>query len=107
MAVRETNPIRLYLDILPDPCEVGYFPHFRRRCLHIRMKKIQWEDANMVIVFLKHFDTAKQSLSGVGKVYVPNASKVCDLIPIINERMKWAPGTLLKLYEVTNGTVSI
>jgi len=71
------------------------------------MKKIQWEDAKMVIIFLKHFDAAKQSLSGVGKVYVPNESKVCDLVPIINERMKWAPGALLKLYEVTNKTVSI
>ena len=30
------------------------------------------------------------------------ASKVGDLIPVINERMRWTPGTPLKLYEVRN-----
>ena len=52
------------------------------------------------MVFLKHFDTSKQTLHGVGKSYVPRNSKVGDLFPIINERMRWTPGTPLKLYEV-------
>lgn len=52
------------------------------------------------MIFLKHFDTSKQSLYGVGKVYMARASKVGDLIPVINERMRWTPGTPLKLYEV-------
>ena len=52
------------------------------------------------MIFLKHFDTTKQALYGVGKVYVQRGSKVGDLIPIINERMRWTPGTPLKLYEV-------
>jgi Ubiquitin carboxyl-terminal hydrolase len=52
------------------------------------------------MVFLKHFDTSKQSLVGAGKVYVLRTSKVGDLIPIINERMRFTPGTPLKLYEV-------
>jgi ubiquitin carboxyl-terminal hydrolase 7 len=51
------------------------------------------------MVFLKHFDTSKQNLLGVGKVYMQRTSKVGDLIPIINERMRWTPGTPLKLYE--------
>ena len=52
------------------------------------------------MIFLKHFDTSKQTLYGVGKVHVQRASKVSDLVPIINERMRWTPGTPLKLYEV-------
>ena len=51
------------------------------------------------MIFLKHFDIANQKLTGVGKVYVPRANKVSDLIPLINERMRWTPGTPLKLYE--------
>ena len=61
------------------------------------------DNVGTIMIFLKHFDTAKQSLFGVGKVYIPRASKVDDLIPIINEKMKWASGTQLKLYEVTDG----
>ncbi len=56
--------------------------------------------AGSIMIFIKHFDIANQKLTGVGKVYVPRANKVSDLIPIINERMRWTPGTPLKLYEV-------
>jgi ubiquitin carboxyl-terminal hydrolase 7 len=52
------------------------------------------------MVFLKHFDTSKQTLLGAGKAYVPRNSKVGDLCPVINERMRWPAGTPLKLYEV-------
>jgi len=51
------------------------------------------------MVFLKHFDTSKQTLCGIGKVYIPKTSKVADLVPLINERMRWPPGTPLKLFE--------
>jgi ubiquitin carboxyl-terminal hydrolase 7 len=56
----------------------------------------------MVIIFLKYFDIMKQSLFGVGEIHMRGAKKVSNLIPIINERMEWAPGTPLKLYEVAN-----
>lgn len=52
------------------------------------------------MIFLKHFDTSKQTLYGVGKVYVLRNAKVGDLVPVVNERMRWTPGTPLKLYEV-------
>jgi ubiquitin carboxyl-terminal hydrolase 7 len=51
------------------------------------------------MIFLKHFDTSKQTLCGVGKVYIQKMSKVADLVPLINERMRWTPGTPLRLYE--------
>ena len=56
------------------------------------------------MVFLKHFDTTKQSLFGICKIYIPRASKVSDLIPIINKRMGWPSWTPLQLYEVLNST---
>jgi ubiquitin carboxyl-terminal hydrolase 7 len=52
------------------------------------------------MIFLKHFDTVKQTLFGIGKEYVSRNSKVQDLHSLINERMRWAPGTPLKLFEV-------
>ncbi|KAF9649101.1 cysteine proteinase [Thelephora ganbajun] len=77
--------LRLYLDILPDSSRVGYPSPLA---------------GNVVImIFLKYFDTTQQSLFGLGKVHMPRVGKVRDLIPIINERMKWIPGTPLKLYE--------
>ena len=50
--------------------------------------------------FLNHFDKSKQTLHGIGKCLCSawNA-KISDLIPTINERMRWTPGTPLKLYE--------
>lgn len=52
------------------------------------------------MVFLKCFDVGKQTLLGVGKVLVQRGQKVSDLLPIINEKMRWPAGTPLKLYEV-------
>lgn len=66
------------------------------------MKKIWLDHAATVMIFLKYFDTTTQSLFGIGKIHMPKASKVSDLTPIINERMGWASGTPLKLYEVAN-----
>ena len=54
-----------------------------------------------IIIFLKHFDVSKQSIFGVGKVYMAKASKVGDLVPVINNRMRWTNDTPLKLYEVS------
>ncbi|KAL0946992.1 hypothetical protein HGRIS_013138 [Hohenbuehelia grisea] len=79
MAARQ-NDLRLYLDLIPDPAKPEIPPQ-------------------SIMVFLKHFDTSKQALYGIGKAYMPKNGKIADLIPIINERMRWTPGTLIKLYE--------
>ena len=52
------------------------------------------------MIFLKHFDTSRQTLCGVGKTYVSRGAKVGDLNQFINEKMRWPAGTPLKLYEV-------
>ncbi|KAF8350768.1 hypothetical protein F5887DRAFT_1210069 [Amanita rubescens] len=79
MAARQ-NDLRLYLEVIPDPVKPD-------------------PPAQSIMIFLKHFDTSKQSLYGIGKTYVLRSCRVGDLMPIINERMRWTPGTPLKLYE--------
>ncbi|KAF9047647.1 cysteine proteinase [Panaeolus papilionaceus] len=79
MAARQ-NDLRLYLDIIADPSKPDPPPQ-------------------SIMIFLKHFDTSKQILHGVGKVYMTQISKVGDLIPVIHEQMRWPAGTPLKLYE--------
>ena len=98
----------LYLDLLPDPPKVSSSPRLSEVlcCLHSRTKNNQPNNAETITVFLKHFDTTKQSLLGIGKVDIPKTSKVKDLIPIVNERMKWSSKTRLKFYEVTDGALS-
>ncbi|KAI0029861.1 cysteine proteinase [Vararia minispora EC-137] len=79
MAARQSD-LRLYLDVIPDTSK----PDLPQGC---------------IMVFLKHFDTSKQTLRGIGKCYAQRTAKVSDLFPTINERMRWTPGTPLKLYE--------
>ncbi|KAF9236379.1 hypothetical protein BU15DRAFT_50174 [Melanogaster broomeanus] len=79
MAARRSE-LHLYLDVIPDPSKPD-------------------PPAGAIMIFLKNFDTAKQTLYGVGKVYIPRNMKVQDLHLVINERMRWTPGTPLKMYE--------
>ncbi|KAG8763667.1 hypothetical protein FRC11_014280 [Ceratobasidium sp. 423] len=83
MAARQTD-LRLYLDVVSDP-NGQILPEVN--------------NPNSIMIFLKYFDVSKQILSGVGKVYVQKNSKVGDLMPLINERMRWQPSTPIKLYE--------
>ncbi|KAJ7219761.1 hypothetical protein C8J57DRAFT_1440421 [Mycena rebaudengoi] len=79
MAARQ-NDLRLYLDFIPDPFKPDPPPQ-------------------SIMIFLKHFDTNKQTLLGIGNVYMLRTSKVAELAHVIHERMRWTPGTPLKLYE--------
>ncbi|KAF9778397.1 cysteine proteinase [Thelephora terrestris] len=82
MDPRQQTELRLCLDFLPGPST-----------------DMQSDNAGGVMIFLKHFDTTKQTIYGVGKIHVQRTCKVRNLIPIINKRMRWALGTSLKLYE--------
>lgn len=54
-----------------------------------------------IMVFVKNFDVAHQSLAGVGHFYVHRNMRVLDLAMMINERMGFLPSTPLKVYEVS------
>lgn len=54
---------------------------------------------NSIMIFLKYFDTSRQTLLGVSRMYVQRQMKVADLVPTINELMRWPPTTQVKLFE--------
>lgn len=63
--------------------------------------------ARPVLLFLKHFDTDKQTLTGSGHVYVSSTGKVSDMISQILENMGWPTGTDLRFWEVSMGMFSL
>ena len=67
--------------------------------------KAQWTQAHGVeppiMVFVKHFDVAHQTLAGVGHFYVHRHMRVMDLALMINERKGFPASTPLKIYEVS------
>lgn len=52
-----------------------------------------------LLVFLKHFDVKAQTLCGVGHVYVKKQAKVNEIVPQIQEIMKWDKNTNVVLFE--------
>lgn len=52
-----------------------------------------------IIIFLKYFDIERQSLQGMGHIYMDPSDKVQDLAPQILQLMGWEPGVSLELYE--------
>ncbi|KAF8177293.1 ubiquitin carboxyl-terminal hydrolase 5 [Mycena galopus ATCC 62051] len=81
MAARQ-HDLRLYLDIISVSDTTKPYPPPRS-----------------IMVFLKHFDVAKQTLLGAGKIFMLRTSKVSELAHVINERMRWVPSTPLRFYE--------
>ncbi len=51
------------------------------------------------MIFLKYFDVSRQTLTGISRVYIQSGQKVGDLVPRINELMRWPPTTVVRLYE--------
>ncbi|ORX33688.1 hypothetical protein BD324DRAFT_666297 [Kockovaella imperatae] len=84
MAARAAD-LRLYLDYNPD--------HAKFNALHADPNNPPY------MIFLKWFDCSRQTLQGQGKVFVNRNSKVSDLLPYIQEKMKWPSSTPIKLYE--------
>ncbi|KAH7323922.1 ubiquitin carboxyl-terminal hydrolase-like protein [Rhexocercosporidium sp. MPI-PUGE-AT-0058] len=60
---------------------------------------------DLIVLFLKHFDIERQTLNGVGHIYISREKKVEDLVPAILKKMGWpeklpsGEKTQLKLYE--------
>lgn len=62
-------------------------------------------DEETILIFLKNFDIAAQTLSGVGPVYVRKNQKVAELAPTILAKMNWPAGTEFTLYEEIKHTM--
>lgn len=79
------NSFRLWMEVASTAPQVGASP---------------WPDNNdSILIFLKNFDVAAQTLSGVGPVYVRRNQKVSELAPPILSRMNWPTGTEFMLFE--------
>lgn len=68
--------------------------------------KVDWPDLAPVVagntpilVFLKYFDVHKQTLTGIGHVYVKKHDKVAEIAPQICQIMQWDSNTPLLLFE--------
>ncbi|KAL8284094.1 hypothetical protein RQP46_004843 [Phenoliferia psychrophenolica] len=65
--------------------------------------KAEWTAAHgtepPIMVFVKNFDVAHQTLAGIGHFYVHRHMRVSDLAKMINERMRYPESTALKIYE--------
>ncbi|PWN37589.1 putative ubiquitin-specific processing protease 21 [Meira miltonrushii] len=79
MASRQ-NDLRLYLEMMGPNDQID-------------------KSQGPIMIFLKYFDVSRQSLTGVGRVYVSKNQKVSDLVPTINQLMLWPPTVQLRLYE--------
>lgn len=79
MASRQ-NDLRLYLEMIPPEMPVD-------------------KVTPPLMIFLKYFDVSRQTLAGQGRVYVHRNMKVSDLVPTINQLMRWPPTVQLRLYE--------
>lgn len=44
---------------------------------------------DLILLFLKHFDAERQTLEGVGHVYVSKEKRVEELVPLIAKKMDW------------------
>ncbi|KAH0446021.1 hypothetical protein IEQ34_025144 [Dendrobium chrysotoxum] len=79
MASRQ-NDLRLYLEVVDPKSDFD-------------------KTQTPIMIFLKYFDVSRQSLTGMGPVYVHKNMKVSDLIPTINQMMLWPPTVHVRLYE--------
>ena len=58
------------------------------------------QNNRQIVLFLKHYDPDKQSLYGIGHVYIGWQQKVADLAPLILEMMDWPSNSCtLRLWE--------
>ncbi|GBP29737.1 Ubiquitin carboxyl-terminal hydrolase 7 [Eumeta japonica] len=80
-----TNPWNIFLEMLPPDSGLSTLPNFDKE--------------NDVVLFFKFYDPKYKRIHYCGHHYLPIASKLADLIPILNKRAGFPPDTPLVLYE--------
>ncbi|RIA93959.1 ubiquitin carboxyl-terminal hydrolase 5 [Glomus cerebriforme] len=80
------NEMKLYMEVADKPINgKNWFPPI--------------EGNNHIMVFLKYFDPDKQSLEGLGHLYIQKFGKVGDYTRVLCEKKEFPPDTPLKIYE--------
>jgi len=98
--VQNKAPFRLWIEVLERSAEGK--PEVVDRVVSVPGQAA----SKPILLFLKHFDTDKQSLTGSGHVYVSSGGRVSDMISQILESMSWPAGTELRFWEVRITTPS-
>jgi ubiquitin carboxyl-terminal hydrolase 7 len=62
----------------------------------------QYPEEPPIMIFMKHFDAAAQTLTGVGHFYVHKNQRVVDVLPQILSRAGLATNTPVKIWEVND-----
>jgi ubiquitin carboxyl-terminal hydrolase 7 len=78
----QSDSLKLFADVLPEGITKGPKP-----------------TNGMLMIFLKCFDTQKQELYGVAKIFVHHNMKIEDLNEIVSEKMNWNMDTHIEYYE--------
>ena len=77
--------LRVWLELAEDVDDEGnaLWPTYQGNANGVIVKN------DLILLFLKYFDVEKQSLRGVGHIYVSKEKKVEELTPIIAKKMGW------------------
>jgi ubiquitin carboxyl-terminal hydrolase 7 len=103
-----TYDLRLYMDVLPEKDEVRCLLELGLDCSPTYLQRFPDTNSDTLVIFLKCFDASKQSLHGIGKVYVQRSMKITYLTGLITERLRWLPNTQLKFFgEVKPGMIEV
>ncbi|CAB4475297.1 unnamed protein product [Rhizophagus irregularis] len=80
------NGMELYMEVADKPIKrKKWFPTVPK--------------ASRIIVFLKYFDPDKQTLEGLGHLYIQKFGKVGDITRVLCKKKEFPPDTPLKIYE--------
>ncbi|KAG0340189.1 hypothetical protein BG004_006523 [Podila humilis] len=87
---RAQPDLKCYIEIAdkPTPIANGKFSYFPNEA-----------QTGHFMIFIKYYDPLVSKLEGIGKLYVQKNAKVADILPQLNEKMGFAVGTPLKLFE--------
>jgi ubiquitin carboxyl-terminal hydrolase 7 len=86
------SDFRLWIEYTENPREAPY-------------NKEHVNNNPYIVVFLKYFDPLNQSLRGLHHIYMRKNDKVQEIVPLINEMMKWPVKTELQLFEEIKPTM--
>ncbi|KAJ3051463.1 hypothetical protein HK097_007526 [Rhizophlyctis rosea] len=98
------NELRLYLET-PDK-EEGEHKNPQTGQVQYFLPVTEQANHPHFILFLKHYDPVEQKMRYAGKLTIRTKStRIQDLIPMINEKMGWAPNTDIRMYEEVKPTM--
>ncbi|KAI9898253.1 hypothetical protein N3K66_006613 [Trichothecium roseum] len=84
-AGQRDSPLRIWAEVASEAKEDGeaLWPSYLSQPNGVVVRN------DMILLLLKHFDVAKQTLNGIGHIYISKEKKVEELVPLILAKMGW------------------